>query len=110
MLHVTDNLIHSMTDIIVRECHPEKVVLFGSYARGTANPDSDLDFMIIKNTQQTGKSREKALEALWQVFFSYDLPIDFLIYSPEEIKKWKDAPNHIVAHALNEGKVLYERH
>jgi predicted nucleotidyltransferase len=109
MLQVTEELIHNMTNLIVQKCAPQKVILFGSHARGTANRHSDLDFMIIEE-KIAGDNRTRTLADLGQLFFSYDLPIDFLIYSPEEIARWKETPNHVIAHALSEGKVLYERH
>ncbi len=110
MLQVTDKLLRDMTDLIVKECAPQKVILFGSHARGTAGDNSDLDFMIIENFTKVGKSREETLSDLCQLLFDYDLPIDLLLYSPEEVTKWSKAKNHVVAHALREGKVLYERH
>ena len=110
MLQVTDELLRNMTNLIVKECAPQKVILFGSHARGNAGDNSDLDFMIIENFSKTGKSREETLTDLWQLFFDYDLPIDLLLYSPEEVTKWSKAQNHVVAHALREGKILYEHH
>jgi hypothetical protein len=44
------------------------------------------------------------------MFFDYAIPLDFLVYSPEEVARWENAPNHVIAHALKEGKILYERH
>jgi predicted nucleotidyltransferase len=49
MFQVTDVLLKKMTDLIVKEIAPQKVILFGSHARGTARPDSDLDFMVIED-------------------------------------------------------------
>ncbi len=111
MLKVTDQLIREMTDIIVREVNPRMLILFGSRARGDAQPGSDLDFLVVEDGPfGPGRTREAEMTRLWEIFFDYAVPLDFLVYSPEEIEKWKDAPNHVVAHALKEGKVLYERH
>src|SRR5512137_116069 len=101
MLQVTDQLIQEMTDIIVREVNPHKVVLFGSHARGDARPGSDLDFLVIEDGPfSPGKKREDEMVKLWNLFFDYPVPIDFLVYSPEEVEKWSNSPNHVVAHAL----------
>lgn len=111
MLQVTDILLKKMTDLIVKAIAPQKVILFGSHARGTAGPGSDLDFMVIEDGPfGPDKTRENEMVKLWQLFFDYAIPLDFLVYSPEEIERWKNAPNHVVAHALKEGKILYERH
>ena len=111
MLQVTDALLKKMTDLIVKELDPQKVILFGSHARGTARSDSDLDFMVIEDGPfGPGKTRETEMVKLWQMFFDYAIPLDFLVYSPEEVERWENAPNHVIAHALKEGKILYERH
>jgi uncharacterized protein len=86
-------------------------VLFGSHARGDSRPGSDLDFLVIEDGPfGPGKSREDEMVKLWNLLFDYPVPIDFLVYSPDEVEKWQSAPNHVVAHALKDGKVLYERH
>lgn len=111
MLQVTDALLKKMTDLIVKELAPQKVILFGSHARGTARSDSDLDFMVIENGPfGPDKTREHEMIKLWQMFFDYAIPLDFLVYSPDEVARWENAPNHVIAHVLKEGKILYERH
>jgi predicted nucleotidyltransferase len=111
VLQVTDQLIQEMTDIIVREVNPRAVILFGSHARGDARQGSDLDFLVVEDGPfGPGRTREDAMVKLWQILFDYAVPLDFLVYSPEEVEKWKDAPNHVIAHALKDGKVVYERH
>jgi predicted nucleotidyltransferase len=49
MLQITEKLLQELTDILVREAKPRKIILFGSQARGTARADSDLDFLIVKD-------------------------------------------------------------
>lgn len=111
MLRVTDQLIQEMTDIIVGGIHPRKVVLFGSYARGEARPGSDLDFLVIADGPfGPERTREGEMVKLWELLFDYPVPMDFLVYSSDEVKRWQTTPNHVVAHALKDGRVLYERH
>jgi len=110
MLQVTDALLKDMTKTIVQGVNPNKVILFGSYAKGTARPDSDLDFLVIKNGPfNAERTREAEMVKLWEVCFDYNIPLDFLVYSPEEIEQWQSVPNHVIAHAIKDGKVLYER-
>lgn len=111
MLQVTEELLKEMTDLIVRDVNPLKIILFGSHARGTARADSDLDFLIVEDGPFDAKrSRRGEITRLSNVLFDYFIPMDFLVFTPQEIDKWKDAKNHVIAHALREGRTLYESH
>ncbi|MEI6214141.1 MAG: nucleotidyltransferase domain-containing protein [Desulfuromonadales bacterium] len=106
---VTEELLQEMTEKIVREINPRKVVLFGSHARGTARPDSDLDFLIIEDGPfNAQRSRRAEMARLWRLLGDYFIAKDFLVYSPEEVSKWQGVQTHVVHHALKEGRVLYE--
>ena len=110
MLQVTDELLKEMTETIVQGVNPNKIILFGSHAKGTARPDSDLDVLVVEDGPfNAGRTREAEMVKLWEVCFDYNIPLDFLVYSPEEIEQWQGVPNHVVAHAVKDGKVLYER-
>jgi len=92
MLQVTNELLKEMTDIIVREVNPCKIILFGSHARGTAKRDSDLDFLVVEDGPfSQERSRESEMTRLWDIFFEYNIPIDFLVFTPEEVAKWGKA-------------------
>jgi len=109
MLQVTDELLKEMTDTIVREVNPRQIILFGSHARGDARPDSDLDFLVVEDGPfDAQRSRRAAMTRLCNIMFDYYIPIDFLIFTPEEMEKCNDSKNHVVAHALGEGRILYE--
>jgi uncharacterized protein len=109
MLQVTEKLLQEMTDLIVRETKPRKIILFGSYARGTAHADSDLDFLIAEDGLfDAQRSRRGEITRLSNIMFDYFIPMDFLVFTPQEIDKWKDTNNHVIAHALREERMLYE--
>ena len=109
-LTITDELLKEMTNLIVHEVNPRKVVLFGSHARGTARPDSDLDFLVIEDGPfNAQRSRRAEMARLWRLLGEYFIAKDFLVYSPEEVAKFEGLETHVVHHALKEGKVLYER-
>ncbi len=85
--------------------NPEKVILFGSFARGDVHKGSDLDLIIIKKEvpEKFLKRLDFAYEAL-----EPDFPLDLLVYTPEEIEKMKEI-NPFIKKALKEGIILYER-
>ena len=84
----------------------EQVILFGSYARGDARGESDVDFMIVANSDLP---RFKRSRELYQLFRPYPFAMDLLVYTPEEIERGKQSPVSFVSTVLQEGKVLYVR-
>ena len=97
--------IAEITDKIVREYQPEKIILFGSYAWGKPNADSDLDLFIIKDTKEHPFKR---MEEVDRIFPRRKIALDFLIYTPEQVEKRKKMGDFFVLNILNKGKVLYE--
>ena len=84
--------------------NPEKIILFGSVARGDADQYSDIDLIIIKKTNIRFIQRLVDVTA----FLPKDVAIDVLVYTPDEIKTMIEAGNSFIKKALAEGKVLYE--
>lgn len=109
MVRISDELIDQMTQRIVREVDPLRIVLFGSWARGEANDRSDVDFLVVER-ESFGPNRSRRQEAvrIWQCLYEFRVPKDILVYSLGEIDQWKDSRHHVVSRALKEGKVLYE--
>ncbi|HEX6900443.1 MAG TPA: nucleotidyltransferase domain-containing protein [Thermoanaerobaculia bacterium] len=107
---VSEDLLTEMAQVIVREVKPERIILFGSHARGEARPDSDVDLLVIER-EDFGKQRSRRREAslLWRALARFPVPKDIMVYSQAEADAWQDSPGHIVAQALREGRVLYER-
>jgi predicted nucleotidyltransferase len=91
---------------IVRRFRPEKVILFGSHARGTAGPDSDVDLLVVMPVE--GSKREKAIEIGVELHDS-DVPKDVIVVRPEEFEWRKDVVGTVEWPAFREGKVLYAR-
>jgi len=109
MVNISDDVIDRMTRRIIAEVHPQRIVLFGSWARGQANEDSDVDFLVVER-EPFGRNRSRHQEAvrLWRCLSEFRVPKDILVYSVSEIDQWKDSNYHVVGRALKEGKVLYE--
>jgi predicted nucleotidyltransferase len=111
MTPVTEQKIREMTRTIVREVRPEKVLLFGSWARGTAGLNSDVDLIVVeKKPFGPKRSRRQEMNSLWKTVSHFDFPTDILVYSQEEFDYWSGSLNHVVGRAVREGRTLYERH
>jgi len=90
---------------IVSSFHPQKVLLFGSYAHGTATPDSDVDILVVMPF--AGKGFRKSLEILNEMNPSF--PTDLLVRRPEDVARRYEECDPLIREALDMGKVLYER-
>ena len=110
MTQVDDALLARMVQVIVDEVGPEQVILFGSRARGDAGAGSDVDLIVVESTPfGEGRSRDVAETRLWRALASFHISKDILVYSRDEVDYWRDSLNHVLARALREGRVLYER-
>ena len=98
--------IEEMVRRIVERFHPEKVILFGSHARGTAGPDSDVDLLVVMRVQ--GSRRRKATEIDLSLS-DREVPLDLLVVTPEQFERDRDMIGTVIRPAAHEGKVLYER-
>ena len=107
---VDNALLERMVQAIVDEVDPEQVILFGSRARGDAGADSDVDLIVIESAP-FGEHRDRGVEEtrLWRALAHFHVPKDLLVYSRDEVEYWRDSLNNVLARALREGRVLYER-
>jgi len=85
---------------------PDKIILFGSYATGNQNDDSDLDLFVIKDSDL---SRPQRTVQVRKMLYGSMIPIDLIVYTPKEIEESKDNRFSFVYEVLNSGKTLYER-
>lgn len=103
---VTDELLATIVAHLTQVGNPLQIVLFGSHARGDARNDSDLDLLIVEESDLPRHKRGAAYRrALVDVHPSKDL----VVWTPAEIADWATVPNAFITTALREGRVLYER-
>lgn len=96
--------IQNITHQIIEKYKPEKIILFGSAARDKRNLNSDADFLIIKKeTPLYGADRIRELSRI----IDRNIPVDLLIYRPEEFEKRLKMGDPFLKSILKEGKVLY---
>src|ERR1041385_6510441 len=92
---------------IVDELKPEKIILFGSYAYGKPNPNSDVDLLIILKTRDSLKERSWKVSRL---LLPRPFPVDILVRTPKELKAALKSGDFFIREIITRGKVLYERH
>lgn len=100
------DLIVGMVGRIAEQFHPEKVILFGSHARGTAGPDSDVDLLVVMRFQGSRRQQATAIDV---ALADRELPLDLVLITPEELERDRDLPGAVVGPALREGQVLCDR-
>ena len=88
---------------IVERFHPERIILFGSHARGTAGSHSDVDLLVVMQPQ--GSKRRRAVE-IHGLLAGIGVPKDVIVVTPEEFDAYRDAPGTVIRTAWHEGKIL----
>lgn len=104
---VNEELIQDITARIVREWHPHKIILFGSYAQGKPKEFSDLDFMVIMDSE-IARPDERAMQ-IHKSLRDVRFPVDLLVYTPEEVTNCLQRGNVFIREIAEEGEVLYAR-
>jgi len=101
-----ESAVRQAVDRIAARFHPDKIILFGSRARGQWGPDSDADLLIVMSVK--GSKRQQAVQ-IDLALQGIPIPIDLIVVTPEEVEKYRDSIGTIIREAVREGKVLYER-
>lgn len=89
---------------LITKYKPERIILFGSAARGEITPDSDIDLLVIKK-----KVPKDSFLRKYQLYklIDYHIGTDFIVYTPEEFKRWLKLGDPFLKLIVKEGKVLY---
>jgi predicted nucleotidyltransferase len=106
---VLDSLVFSL-----KQSNPYKIVLFGSYANGNPNENSDIDLMVILDNNHVSETYEERLNK--KIFIrnmvleiNRKIPLDILVYSKEELNKIKSHGNYFIDEIEKTGKIIYEK-
>lgn len=92
---------------IAQTLHPERIILFGSYAYGNPTPDSDVDLLVVMKTRAASAERSWAVSRL---LIPRPFPVDILVKTPREIVRALSARDFFIDEIVSYGRVLYERH
>jgi len=98
--------IEKMVRRLVDRFDPDQIILFGSHARGTAGPGSDVDLLVIMPVSGSKRARQVEMRV---ALHDIRVPKDIILVTPEEVTRRRDIVGTIIRPALREGKVLYVR-
>jgi predicted nucleotidyltransferase len=89
---------------IVAVAHPDRIILFGSAARGTAGPDSDLDLLVVKSGVE---HRRRLAQDIYMNLSGVGVGVDVIVLTPEDLEQQRGNVGSIVGAILEEGRVVY---
>lgn len=103
MGQVKQQVLDEIVRRVIEVAQPEKIILFGSAARGELGPDSDVDLLVIKS----GVHRRQLAQAIYMNLFGVGRAVDVVVVTPEDIERYGDSTALVIEPALREGKVVY---
>jgi len=98
-----ERILNEVVQRVVRTAQPERIILFGSAARGQLSPDGDLDLLVIKS----GVNRRRLAAQLYRSLVGVGCPVDIVVVTPEDIDRYGLSPALVLEPALREGKEVY---
>ena len=101
---ITREIIDRAVRILVDTAKPSRIMVFGSYARGDAREDSDLDLLVIEPRVE---DRAREMVRLRRALRPLRIPVEILVYSADEVARWGDQPGSALYWALREGKIVH---
>jgi predicted nucleotidyltransferase len=102
---LTSQEVGDIVSRIVERVRPERIIVFGSYAKGVATARSDLDLLVVADTDLPMARRAEAVEPITSRYLT---PVDVHIYTDEEVREYGTEPGSFLASVLATGIVLYE--
>jgi predicted nucleotidyltransferase len=100
---ISEDTLREIVRRIVEAVHPEKIILFGSAARGEMGPDSDLDLLVVKSNVH----RRATIQTIEEHLMGLVVPTDIIVATPEDLERHKDTIGLIYRPALRGGRVVY---
>ncbi|MFA6472587.1 MAG: nucleotidyltransferase domain-containing protein [Candidatus Latescibacterota bacterium] len=101
-----DTVLNEMVRKIVERFQPEKIILFGSYARGEFTEDSDFDFLIVMPVENSQRQKANEIDL---ALADRTIPIDIIVVTPEQYESRKNLIGTIIHVAAHEGRIVYDR-
>ena len=102
---ISGSKIQEAVELLREAGNPVRIILYGSYGRGTPHEESDLDFLVV---MPVVRNRRMEMVRLRRVLSPLRIPVDLLVVSDQVFREWSDTPGNIFYEAAREGRVLYE--
>lgn len=106
---ISQSEIHDVSQKIITELNPEKIILFGSYASGIPTSESDLDLLVIVKESDLPR-RKRAVKIRRDILDSHNFSKDILVYTQNEFDEWKNIKFSFINQVISTGKTIYDRH
>lgn len=100
---LTEEILQEIIRRVVEIAHPERIILFGSAARGEMNANSDVDLLVIKSGQFDGR----LVGDIYVNLHGIGQAVDVVLVTPEQVERYRDTHCLIIAPALREGREVY---
>ena len=108
--YAAPDLLDEIVRRIVDAVDPETIVQFGSTVSGATDAGSDIDLLVVEREPfGPERSRRRELRRIHAALAGLGIAKDILLFSADEVDRWRSSPNHIVARALRLGRTLYAR-
>jgi predicted nucleotidyltransferase len=85
---------------------PERIILFGSRARGVGRPESDYDLLVIKESELP---RYRRAAHVYTILADVPAEVDVIVHTPQEVQDWGEVPEAFVTRTIRTGRIVYER-
>lgn len=103
---IDESTISTIVNRIATNVNPDKIYLFGSYATGMANEDSDIDLLVVKETLEPRYKRSIEIQRL---LIGTKLPVDIVVYTNDEFENEKLKQHSFINSAIQGAQLMYER-
>ncbi len=103
MGELKQDVLDEIVQRIVEVAQPEKIILFGSAAKGEMGPNSDVDILVIKS----GVHRRRLAQTIYVNMVGVGQAVNIVVVTPEDVERYKDSFALVIEPALREGKVVY---
>ena len=100
---LSEAILEEIVRRVVEVAEPEKIILFGSAARGEMGPDSDVDLLVVKSTAY----RRKLAQTIYKNLLGLTQPVDVVVVTPGDLERYAYSPALVFESALREGRIVY---
>jgi len=104
MAEVRQQILDEVIRRIVEVAEPEKIILFGSAARGEMGPNSDMDLLVVK---RGNFHRGHLTETIYMNLIGVGQAVDVIVVTSDDVERYRNSHALVIAPALREGKVVY---